>query len=690
VNLRKVGRYELISELGRGGMATVYRAHDPFFGRDVAVKLLPREFLHDPTFKARFEREAKTIAALEHSAIVPVHDFGEEEGQPFLVMRYMSGGSLVNRLEGGPLSFEDISTIISRIATGLDEAHKKGMIHRDLKPGNILFDSHGDAFLSDFGIVKLTQETATFTGTGIIGTPAYMSPEQARGDPDLDPRSDVYALGVILFEMLSGKPPYEADTPMGLAVKHITEPVPSILEAKPDLPPTFELMIKRALAKEPEDRYASAGELAVEFAEMVAAERRYARAPIPTLIEGPPEAPKEALLEATLLEEPAAPKESTPVVQPIVTPDVRPDRAKEGILSRYGRYIIGIGGILAVAVILLLVSQRPTTSTEDSTPPTTSSDETALLQLTETEEENLTRSAQTLAADLTREAQAISTTTSTITPTTLSKKISTPTSPAGALGINSIDESEMVYVPSGPFMMGSSPELGYVICLDFPPQDRDPEDCQVSWFNRESPPHEVYLSGFWIQKTEVTISQYTICVRDGACRSNDQMGRPPDHPVTNITWEWAREYCQWAGLDLPTEAQWEKAARGPTDRIWPWGDSIGTEFLNSVENNINNTTAVGSYPSGASYYGLLDMAGNVWEFIFDWFDKEFYGSAEASQPDPTGPSSSPLNQRVRRGGSYGGEGGGDFNDARVSARQGIGPSYPSYEVGFRCAGPALP
>ncbi|UCF61631.1 MAG: serine/threonine protein kinase, partial [Anaerolineaceae bacterium] len=288
MNLRKLGRYELTSELGRGGMATVYRAHDPFFDRDVAVKLLPREFLHDPTFKTRFEREAKTIAALEHSAIVPVHDFGEEEGQPFLVMRYMSGGSLVNRLESGPLSFEEISTIISRIATGLDEAHKKGMIHRDLKPGNILFDSHGDAFLSDFGIVKLTQETATFTGTGIIGTPAYMSPEQARGDPDLDPRSDVYALGVILFEMLSGKQPYEADTPMGLAVKHITEPVPSILEVKPDLPPNFELMIKRALAKEPEDRHASAGELAKEFAEMVAAERSYARPPIPTLIEEPP------------------------------------------------------------------------------------------------------------------------------------------------------------------------------------------------------------------------------------------------------------------------------------------------------------------------------------------------------------------------------------------------------------------
>jgi formylglycine-generating enzyme required for sulfatase activity len=426
---------------------------------------------------------------------------------------------------------------------------------------------------------------------------------------------------------------------------------------------------------------------------MVTAERRYDRPPIPTLIEEPHELSEEELPEATLVDEPAALREPTPVVQPIVTPDIRPERVAEGVLSRYGRYLIGIGGVLVVAIIILLVAQRPTTSTDVETPPTTSSGELVLLQQTETkieENRNATHSAETIAVGLTREAQVISTVTPTLTPTVQPKKISTPTYLAGELGTNSIDGSEMVYIPAGTFMMGSSPDIGYVVCLDFPPEDKDPEDCQMSWFNRESPPHEVYLSGYWIHKTEVTISQYTLCVKDGACRSNDQKGRPPDHPVTNITWEWAREYCQWAGLDLPTEAQWEKAARGPTDQLWPWGDVIGTEFLNSAENNIYNTTAVGSYPSGASYYSLLDMAGNVWEFVLDWFDKEYYSSEAATQPDTSGPSSSPLNQRVRRGGSYGGEGGGDFNDARVSARQGIGPSYPSYEVGFRCAGPALP
>jgi len=273
VTLRKIGRYEILSELGRGGMSTVFLAHDPRFERDVAVKLLPREFLHDPTFIARFRREAKTIASLEHSSIVPVYDFGEEEGQPYLVMRHMIGGSLITKLEQGPLSLEEISNITSRLATALDEAHERGMIHRDIKPGNILFDHHGDAFLTDFGIVKLTQETTTYTGGGIIGTPAYMSPEQARGDRELDLRSDVYALGVIVFEMLSGNPPYEADTPIGVAIKHITEPIPNILDTRPDLQPDFATLIERVLCKEREGRYATAGEFAAELEKNITQER---------------------------------------------------------------------------------------------------------------------------------------------------------------------------------------------------------------------------------------------------------------------------------------------------------------------------------------------------------------------------------------------------------------------------------
>ena len=266
-------------------MATVYLAHDPVFERDVAVKLLPREFLHDPTFKSRFEREAKTIASLEHSSIVPVHDFGEEKGQPYLVMRYMPGGSLVNKLKKGRLSFEEILHITTRLASGLDEAHRRGMIHRDLKPGNILFDNHGDAYLSDFGIVKLTQETTTLTGGGIIGTPAYMSPEQAKGDREIDSRSDIYALGVILFEMLTGKPPYEADTPVGLVLKHITDPIPRITKINPELPPGLDHLIERALCKEADERYSTTGELAAALKGILMASTERPRHDVPTVPE---------------------------------------------------------------------------------------------------------------------------------------------------------------------------------------------------------------------------------------------------------------------------------------------------------------------------------------------------------------------------------------------------------------------
>lgn len=258
----KIGRYELKEELGRGGMATVFLAYDPFFQREVALKIIPREFLHDSTFKSRFLREAKTIAILEHPAIVPVYDFGEEDGQPFLVMRYLPGGSLTNRLENSHLSLSQSVQVMNRIAPGLDEAHQLGIIHRDLKPDNILFDQRDDPYLTDFGIAKLAEEQKSLTQTGlIIGTPAYMSPEQANGEK-IDGRSDIYALGIILFQMLTGQLPYEANTPIGLIMKHITQPIPQILAIQPDLPSGCEDVIAKALAKEPDDRFSTATELA--------------------------------------------------------------------------------------------------------------------------------------------------------------------------------------------------------------------------------------------------------------------------------------------------------------------------------------------------------------------------------------------------------------------------------------------
>ncbi len=251
---KNIGRYEIKAELGRGGMATVYQAYDPRFEREVAIKVLPREMLHDPQFRVRFEREAKTIAMLEHQAIVPVYDFGEEDGQPYFVMRFMTGGSLSDRLKNGPIPVIEAARLYARLAPALDEAHAKGIIHRDLKPGNILFDQYNEPYISDFGIAKLSESQTNVTGSAIVGTPAYMSPEQAQGE-GIDGRSDIYGMGVILFEMLTGHQPYEGDTPMSVVVKHITDPVPHILDVKPDLPPAVESVIEKAMAKNRDERF---------------------------------------------------------------------------------------------------------------------------------------------------------------------------------------------------------------------------------------------------------------------------------------------------------------------------------------------------------------------------------------------------------------------------------------------------
>ena len=257
----KIGRYEIKAELGQGGMATVFHAYDPRFERDVAVKVLPQALLHDPQFKIRFEREAKTIAALEHPSIVPVYDFGEDEGQPYIVMRLMSGGTLTDRLENGPIEYGPAVTIINRMAMALDAAHKKGIIHRDLKPGNILFDQYGNAFLSDFGIARMTGSGPTLTGSQIIGTPAYMSPEQVQGGTSIDSRSDIYALGVILYQMLTNQMPYDGDTPAKVMMMHILEPVPEINQVDPELPEGCNGIIQKSMAKDPGDRYQTAAEM---------------------------------------------------------------------------------------------------------------------------------------------------------------------------------------------------------------------------------------------------------------------------------------------------------------------------------------------------------------------------------------------------------------------------------------------
>ena len=346
-----IGRYELREMIGRGGMATVFYGYDPRFRRPVAVKVMTLDFMGDEVLRARFEREAQTIAALEHPAIVPVYDFGEEEGRPYLVMRLMNGGTLADRLRKGVLPIQETAQILHRIGSALERAHQKGIVHRDLKPSNIMFDEYGDAFLGDFGIARVTESAVTLTGEAVIGTPAYMSPEQINGDKELDGRSDIYALGIICFEMLTGQRPFQSDTAARLMMKHVLDPIPDIRQVRPDLPAGVEAVIARTLAKKPDERFASAGEMSDTLFRLLQGKEppTVSASPptpvTPTPVTVPAPAPHSDTQAAT---EVALPVAETEVMHPLLPTPPPPTRVRMG----RGCLVAGVVGLIMLVVLI--------------------------------------------------------------------------------------------------------------------------------------------------------------------------------------------------------------------------------------------------------------------------------------------------------------------------------------------------
>ncbi len=258
---KTLGQYHIVQKLGAGGMAIVYLAEQPTMDRTVAIKIMPSQFLYAPQFLQRFEREVKVIARLQHPRILPVYDYGQIEERPYIVMAYMPGGTLADRIKEGPMPLDEVIRLTNQIAEGLDHAHSEGVIHRDFKPSNVLLDKSSNAYLADFGIAKISETTVHLTGSSVIGTPSYMAPEMGQGS-EATPAVDVYALGITVYQMLAGKLPYEGGTPIRMLMAHATDPIPGVRVERPDLPPAIEAVLKKAMAKNPEDRYRSAGELA--------------------------------------------------------------------------------------------------------------------------------------------------------------------------------------------------------------------------------------------------------------------------------------------------------------------------------------------------------------------------------------------------------------------------------------------
>jgi tRNA A-37 threonylcarbamoyl transferase component Bud32 len=337
-----LGSYRIINQVGQGGMATVYKSYQPSMDRNVAIKVLPRQLAESPEFAARFQQEARIIARLEHPHILPVFDFGESDGVTYFVMRYLEAGTLKTKMEAGPLSLNEIDRLFTQLADALGYAHAHGIIHRDLKPANALVDEQGNVFLTDFGIAKLLESASPrLTQTdAILGTPAYISPEQAKAQT-VDKRSDIYSLGIILYEMVTGRVPFVADTPLAVILKHISDPLPLPSILKTNIPEPIERVILKALAKEPDDRYATAAEFLSAWKRALEERETVRRSPEPI--------PAPASRAGTPFDPPSG-RQGKPAPAPKAAPAPQPARSRTAgwaigclVIACLGISVAGIG-----------------------------------------------------------------------------------------------------------------------------------------------------------------------------------------------------------------------------------------------------------------------------------------------------------------------------------------------------------
>jgi eukaryotic-like serine/threonine-protein kinase len=651
---KRIGRYRIEKELGHGGMATVYHAFDTTLERDVAIKFIRRSAFGSEVWERmlnRFQREVKTLAKLDDAHIVKLYDYGDHDGSPFLVMQYISGGTLKERL-GKPMKYWEAAHMLLPIARALAHAHEENIIHRDVKPANILITKKGELMLSDFGIAKIMEfeEGNTLTGTGVgVGTAEYMAPEQWKGKAV--PQSDIYSLGVVLYELVTGQKPFTGDTPVDVQIKHLTEPLPLPRILVKDLPLEVEQVILKALEKKADARYTSMQYFADELAKLEKIKESGVHAE-PSVVKKNEIRPQ--AIERTVYELPDIDKGSEKVHASLPettdTPPVatsQPGRKKERSWLWIGAGILLVGIVAVIGILsqrmansrsfapALTLQQSPTTKVFSSV----TADRATVQPTIEPS------STDTIWPTSTAKPTNTLTASSTITSTSPYKIGSTMVSPK--------DGMVLMYVPAGKFLMGSDPKTDSQALPD------------------ELPQHPVYLDAFWIDRTEVTYSMYKRCVNEGVCSKNtyqytrsfqfstsiqptvhiiwgsSNASQAYDNDPIKVNWDNARIYCEWVGRRLLTEAEWEKAARGTDGRIYPWGNDLSCDKANYHSCNYSYTP-VDNYPLGVSPFGVYDMAGNVFEWVNDWYSPGYYSQSPSDHP--TGPNTGGVH--VARGGGY--------------------------------------
>ncbi|HSN99359.1 MAG TPA: SUMF1/EgtB/PvdO family nonheme iron enzyme [Candidatus Nanopelagicales bacterium] len=517
----ELGVYRIEHVLGEGGMGVVYRAHDRVRDRTVAVKCLHANLAGNAEIRRRFAREARVLRSWTHPHVVTVHDFVEHEHVLGIVMEHIEGPTLVQHVTRwrGRVPYHEVRALFGAVLDAMEDGHSRGVIHRDLKPDNILVvtdDSGLRPKIVDFGIAKILEGTTYTLSGAFLGTCSYMSPEQVRHPQTADSRSDIYSLGVTLYQLVTGRVPFESPNHFSVMMAHVTDPPTPPSAHRPDLPPGLEALILEALAKDPGARPPTCAAFR-ERLEVVLAEHDL---PSPTSLQDQPQV----------------------------------------LRGQHGE--------------------------------------------------------------------------------------------------------EMVLIPSGPFLMGQ---------------------------NRR----KVHLDAYYIDRTPVTNRQFKLFIETTGYAPEDQnaarflfqlrRGELPkgleDHPVVFVSWDDARAYAAWAGKRLPTEAEWEKAARGTDGRRYPWGRAEPTPARANYDSRPQKgTTPVGAYPEGASPYGILDLAGNVWEWCDDYDDPEFYADGPVRNPRNT---RAPVagGRLVMRGGSFmfGAQ------SLRAYARTSFDARYRFADGGFRCA-----
>lgn len=658
-------RVTLVRRLGEGSMGEVWVGRHSTLESDVAVKFISAAVMrgHEDAYE-RFSREAAAAARIKSPHVVTIFDHGTlDDGTPFIVMELLEGSTLQQRLEiDGQLPLEDVATLLRHVGSALDAAHAEAIIHRDIKPHNIFLveQSSGEIFAKvvDFGSAKLgatSSGTARLTLPGmVVGTPEYISPDIIESPAAVDHYLDLWALGVVTYKCLTGTLPFagEGIGEVGAAIVEGRFSKPSRVA---DVDPRFDGWFARVFSHDRKNRPASGAEMAAAFRKHVKAATRTLR----------PQAPAAGLVVG---------RRETPWI--LIAAGATAVAAAAVVVAARS------GGQVAPAASTTASAAASSTATVPAVP-------SASVSVAATVDEATT---PTVELDATAAPTAVTSNTASASAALADAPppLEEGTHPDPPLVVERAAPAmlaafgaQRVTIPAGPFWMGCS---------------KNDQQCE----EHEKPGRSVELGPFTIDKFEVSVGLYTRCVQSGVCDADELRGfrleggphtrsskcnwgqsSRQNHPMNCIDYEDAHRYCQWAGGRLPTEAEWEKAARGTDQRVFPWaGDQVvcAVAVMNEGTSGCraHGTWPIGSKRAGASPFGVLNMAGNVREWVADRFGADYFRTAPTT--DPNGPASGAL--RVGKGGSWGN---GVARFLRLSTREGLSPDTRAIHLGFRCA-----